>query len=240
MPNNIFKLEQAVEKAAPVGHISHRKDGDYKKQSDGKWIKVTDGKEPKQKEPKQKEPVKQSPERKFPDYTGDPEYAKLSEESLSKLSEKSLGQLENYQTDSSEINRCLRKSIEDLKKQYNYTDTEIKKVREEGYLIDQAFKETPINGFGLPILYRGGKMSAEKIKALKEGSTFVDRAFVSTSSDENMAGNFLQSMELYPEEEKILFKIKDGQSKAIPLANLQKEDLMYAKEKEFLLNRNTR
>jgi hypothetical protein len=38
----IQKSLSIVEKALPIGHISHRKDGDYKKVGEGEWVKVSE------------------------------------------------------------------------------------------------------------------------------------------------------------------------------------------------------
>lgn len=216
-----------VMKAKPIGTISQRKDGKYKKVSPDEWIKIKDtgGKEKedfkKPLQPKQIEP-------RFPDYTEDPAYNKLAETALANVNDESVEALYRYTKSAFwDINKKLRGEFS------TGSDTN---VDEDIALMDQAFKDAPINGMTTPRLFRGAILDKSIIEKFRVGSSFTDKGFVSTTSDESKANKF-RTGTLEKNEIPVLFTILngDGQFTALPIANL---NAAYAEEKEFLMNRS--
>lgn len=50
LKSNIRRFAEVRKSGYPVGHISHRSDGDYEKQANGEWVKVTEKKQEKKQE----------------------------------------------------------------------------------------------------------------------------------------------------------------------------------------------
>lgn len=57
LKSSIRKFAEVRKSEYPVGHVSHRSDGDYEKQADGEWVKVTEKKQEKFEIPKNWSPT---------------------------------------------------------------------------------------------------------------------------------------------------------------------------------------
>lgn len=213
-----------VQKAKPIGATSQRKDGVYRKVSPTEWVKVPDEEGKEEEQPKQIKP-------RFPDYTEDLEYNKLAETTLANVNDESIDALGRYiKTSYWDINKKLRGEI--VTRHEFISDIDVDK---DIALIDQAFKDAPINGMAMPRLFRGAILDKSMAERFQVGSSFADNGFVSTTSDESEANKF-RTGTVEKNEIPVLFTILngDGQFTALPIANL---DAAHAGEKEFMINR---
>ena len=213
--------------AKPIGTISHRQNGDYKKVGEGKWVKVTEPKESKEGEVSGRFNL-----------TGNKDYDKLTSKTLENVNEQSLSSLKSYTFDSMEQNSFLRDPKEMIE-EFELDDEEISYLKKEIQNIDKAFKDAPDITQELPTLFRGSQMSNSMLRSLSEGSQFLDKSFVSTSSNPDIAKTFM-SERVFGNQVPVLIKISnvDKGNKVLPISALSSIE-EGKKEEEFLLERDS-
>lgn len=209
----------------PIGSISHRSDGDYKKIGEGDWKKITE-------DNNSRSDSKPIHNREYYKSQDDSEYDKDVKEHLDRLSNESIDGLSQYMLNYKLINNFLR-DTEKLDSNKAYTPFIESKIN----LMNKAFAETNINGESAPELYRGGVFPLNIVKNMKVGNVFQDNGYVSTSKDINQAKTFMNDKGIDTKTQaNVIFKITPGKFKFIPVSGLSKT---FANEKEYLLNKGT-
>lgn len=205
-----------------------------------KWVPDEGGQKKEETKPvKDMSPVSSKPKTKLNDNTGDKTYNDMSNKITSHLTYDQQKVLMSYTDPEAtgggggatylSVNSFLRKG-EPIGDQ----DKAILKGMEK------AFKDVPPLHKDVTA-YRGAWLDSDTISKLKAGSSFQDKAFLSTSTDEKTSKMFSDPDLMDPGDGRqpvhFTMKIPKG-SKAIPVSDIQ--DVTYPKEKELLLDKSSK